>query len=178
MKEKRSEWNSNDDSGSRSFSLSNQFAHLFLHPSSPYLAGLNLGAHHEAAEHLLAALALQQTQTKMIPDAPEGESGFQSTTTPLAVQQESHNLWSTLRRICEFSEKTGLQKMRRYESNSSDCSFAISRMLISILYFCSHLSLQSSVWIAWILLKKLTSVLTFLNSRKKVSSSDRLGQIL
>ncbi|EST05643.1 Tetratricopeptide repeat [Kalmanozyma brasiliensis GHG001] len=55
---------------------------------------LNLGAHHEAAEHLLAALNLQQTHT--LPDVPEGE---QPAPTPLAEAGESHNLWSTLRRI-------------------------------------------------------------------------------
>lgn len=55
---------------------------------------LNLGAHHEAAEHLLAALSLQQTHT--LPDVPEGE---QPPPTPLAEAGESHNLWSTLRRI-------------------------------------------------------------------------------
>lgn len=55
---------------------------------------LNLGAHHEAAEHLLAALSLQQTHT--LPDVPEGE---QPAPTPLAEAGESHNLWSTLRRI-------------------------------------------------------------------------------
>ncbi|SAM81853.1 related to PEX5-peroxisomal targeting signal receptor [Ustilago bromivora] len=55
---------------------------------------LNLGAHHEAAEHLLAALSLQQTHT--LPDVPEGE---QPKPTPLAEAGESHNLWSTLRRI-------------------------------------------------------------------------------
>ncbi|SJX62730.1 related to PEX5-peroxisomal targeting signal receptor [Sporisorium reilianum f. sp. reilianum] len=55
---------------------------------------LNLGAHHEAAEHLLAALSLQQTHT--LPDVPEGE---QPAPTPLSEAGESHNLWSTLRRI-------------------------------------------------------------------------------
>ncbi|PWZ02303.1 TPR-like protein [Testicularia cyperi] len=55
---------------------------------------LNLGAHHEAAEHLLAALNLQQTHT--LPDVPDGE---QPSPTPLAEAGESHNLWSTLRRI-------------------------------------------------------------------------------
>ena len=57
---------------------------------------LNLGAHHEAAEHLLAALSLQQTHT--LPDVPPGE---EPSPTPLAEAGESHNLWSTLRRICK-----------------------------------------------------------------------------
>lgn len=57
---------------------------------------LNLGAHHEAAEHLLSALSLQQTQT--LPDVPEGEVPR----APLAQAQESHSLWTTLRRICEY----------------------------------------------------------------------------
>jgi peroxin-5 len=57
---------------------------------------LNLGAHHEAAEHLLSALSLQQTQ--QLPDVPPGEA---PPTAPLAEAQESHGLWSTLRRICE-----------------------------------------------------------------------------
>lgn len=56
---------------------------------------LNLGAHHEAAEHLLSALALQQTQT--LPDVPAGEAPAPAA--PLAQAQESHGLWSTLRRI-------------------------------------------------------------------------------
>lgn len=54
---------------------------------------LNLGAHHEAAEHLLSALALQQRQE--LPDTPDGTAAR-----PLLAQaQESHSLWSTLRRI-------------------------------------------------------------------------------
>lgn len=57
---------------------------------------LNLGAHHEAAEHLLSALALQKTQT--LPDAPPGAEG-EIKLPPLAEAQESHGLWSTLRRI-------------------------------------------------------------------------------
>ncbi|KAK0553196.1 Peroxisomal membrane signal receptor PTS1 [Tilletia horrida] len=55
---------------------------------------LNLGAHQEAAEHLLSALALQKTH--VLPDVPEGE---QAPPVPLAEANESHNLWSTLRRI-------------------------------------------------------------------------------
>ncbi|KAL9940930.1 hypothetical protein V8E36_000418 [Tilletia maclaganii] len=55
---------------------------------------LNLGAHQEAAEHLLSALALQKTH--VLPDVPEGE---QAPAVPLAEAHESHNLWSTLRRI-------------------------------------------------------------------------------
>lgn len=58
---------------------------------------LNLGAHHEAAEHLLSALALQKTQT--LPNAPAGEQPSQVKLPPLAEAQESHGLWSTLRRI-------------------------------------------------------------------------------
>lgn len=59
---------------------------------------LNLGAHHEAAEHLLSALALQQTQR--LPDAPQGATaGGGGGPPPLAEAQESHGLWSTLRRI-------------------------------------------------------------------------------
>ncbi|CAO1630657.1 unnamed protein product [Jaminaea pallidilutea] len=67
---------------------------------------LNLGAHHEAAEHLLSALALQQSQT--LPDVPEGENAAtmgggggpgSRPQAPLAEAQESHGLWSTLRRI-------------------------------------------------------------------------------
>ena len=53
---------------------------------------LNLGAHHEAAEHLLSALALQRTQT--LPDTPG------SVPTPmLAHVQESQGLWNTLRSV-------------------------------------------------------------------------------
>ncbi|KAE8213044.1 hypothetical protein CF327_g3375 [Tilletia walkeri] len=55
---------------------------------------LNLGAHQEAAEHLLSALALQKTH--VLPDVPQGEQG---PAIPLAEAHESHNLWSTLRRI-------------------------------------------------------------------------------
>lgn len=55
---------------------------------------LNLGAHHQAAEHLLSALALQQRQE--LPDVPEGTPAAQPV---LAQAQESHSLWSTLRRI-------------------------------------------------------------------------------
>lgn len=64
---------------------------------------LNLGAHHEAAEHLLAALSLQQTH--QIPDVPPevGGANTESRNAPLAEAQESSNLWSTLRRICEYS---------------------------------------------------------------------------
>lgn len=60
---------------------------------------LNLGAHHQAAEHLLSALALQQTQT--LPDVPAelGAGGGPAAAAPLAQAQESHGLWSTLRRI-------------------------------------------------------------------------------
>ncbi|WFD20901.1 Peroxisomal membrane signal receptor PTS1 [Malassezia caprae] len=53
---------------------------------------LNLGAHHEAAEHLLSALALQRTQT--LPDTPDGMQ-----TPMLAHVQESQSLWNTLRSI-------------------------------------------------------------------------------
>lgn len=53
---------------------------------------LNLGAHHEAAEHLLSALALQRTQT--LPDTPDGVQ-----TPMLAHVQESQSLWNTLRSI-------------------------------------------------------------------------------
>lgn len=53
---------------------------------------LNLGAHHEAAEHLLSALALQRTQT--LPDTPDGVP-----TPMLAHVQESQSLWNTLRSI-------------------------------------------------------------------------------
>lgn len=58
---------------------------------------LNLGAHHEAAEHVLAALALQQTHA--LPDVPSEVSAGQPKVAPLSEAQESSNLWSTLRRI-------------------------------------------------------------------------------
>ncbi len=57
---------------------------------------LNLGAHHQAAEHLLAALSLQQNHA--LPDVPPGQ---EPSPTPLSDAAEGHNLWSTLRRICE-----------------------------------------------------------------------------
>lgn len=60
---------------------------------------LNLGAHHEAAEHLLAALSLQQTHA--LPDVPPDVGPGDVRVPPLAEAQESSNLWSTLRRICE-----------------------------------------------------------------------------
>lgn len=50
---------------------------------------MNLGAHHEAVEHLLSALALQRSQS--IPDAPD------SATMPLSHAKESEGLWNTLR---------------------------------------------------------------------------------
>lgn len=53
---------------------------------------LNLGAHHQAAEHLLSALALQRSQT--LPDKPEGVPAA-----PLATAKESESLWMTLRNI-------------------------------------------------------------------------------
>lgn len=56
---------------------------------------LNLGAHHEAAEHLLSALTLQRSQP--IPDAPGGESVRAAP--PLSASKESESLWSTLRSI-------------------------------------------------------------------------------
>jgi peroxin-5 len=61
---------------------------------------LNLGAHHEAAEHLLSALALQQNSD--LPDIPPeigGGDGINGNLPPLAEARESSNLWSTLRRI-------------------------------------------------------------------------------
>lgn len=60
---------------------------------------LNLGAHHEAAEHLLAALSLQQTHDlpEIPPEVGGGDGGYMPP--PLAEAQESSNLWSTLRRI-------------------------------------------------------------------------------
>ncbi|WFD28715.1 Peroxisomal membrane signal receptor PTS1 [Malassezia nana] len=53
---------------------------------------LNLGAHREAAEHLLSALALQRTRT--LPDTPEDVKAPM-----LAHVQESESLWNTLRSI-------------------------------------------------------------------------------
>ncbi|SPO25607.1 related to PEX5 - peroxisomal targeting signal receptor [Ustilago trichophora] len=73
---------------------------------------LNLGAHHEAAEHLLAALNLQQTHT--LPDVPEGE---QPAPTPLAEAGESHNLWSTLRRIFLVMDRMDLAQKAHVGSN-------------------------------------------------------------
>lgn len=73
---------------------------------------LNLGAHHEAAEHLLAALSLQQTHT--LPDVPEGE---QPAPTPLAEAGESHNLWSTLRRIFLVMDRMDLAQKAHVGSN-------------------------------------------------------------
>lgn len=64
---------------------------------------LNLGAHQEAAEHLLSALALQQTQ--MLPDVPPEQQPFDVS---LAQKQESHGLWSTLRRIFLAMDRTDL----------------------------------------------------------------------
>lgn len=63
---------------------------------------LNLGAHHEAAEHLLAALSLQKsTELPNVPPEMGGadREGAQMHTAALAEAQESSNLWSTLRRI-------------------------------------------------------------------------------
>lgn len=62
---------------------------------------LNLGAHHEAAEHLLSALALQRTQT--LPDTPEGVQ-----TPMLAHVQESESLWNTLRSIMVVLQQVDL----------------------------------------------------------------------
>lgn len=56
---------------------------------------LNLGAHHQAAEHLLSALTLQRAQP--LPDAPE--SNAVRTAPPLSASKESESLWSTLRSI-------------------------------------------------------------------------------
>ena len=50
---------------------------------------MNLGAHHEAVEHLLSALALQRSQS--MPDAPDSAS------MPLSHAKESEGLWNTLR---------------------------------------------------------------------------------
>ncbi|KAN0063397.1 Peroxisomal membrane signal receptor PTS1 [Thecaphora frezii] len=73
---------------------------------------LNLGAHHEAAEHLLAALSLQQTHT--LPDVPPGE---EPSPTPLADAGESHNLWSTLRRIFLCMDRMDLAQHAHVGSN-------------------------------------------------------------
>ncbi|WFD04033.1 Peroxisomal membrane signal receptor PTS1 [Malassezia obtusa] len=56
---------------------------------------LNLGAHHQAAEHLLSALTLQRSEP--IPDAPDGPA--ERAAPPLAASKESESLWSTLRSI-------------------------------------------------------------------------------
>ncbi|CEH16656.1 TPR repeat-containing protein [Ceraceosorus bombacis] len=67
---------------------------------------LNLGAHHEAAEHLLAALSLQQSHAAL--NLPEGSHVDAPRPPPLAEAQESHNLWSTLRRIFIVMERMDL----------------------------------------------------------------------
>ncbi|WFD04722.1 Peroxisomal membrane signal receptor PTS1 [Malassezia vespertilionis] len=56
---------------------------------------LNLGAHHQAAEHLLSALTLQRTQS--LPDTIDGTRARQAP--PLSEAKESESLWSTLRSI-------------------------------------------------------------------------------
>lgn len=63
---------------------------------------LNLGAHHEAAEHLLSALTLQRSQP--IPDAPEGTNHMP----PLSHVQESESLWNTLRSIMVIMNRMDL----------------------------------------------------------------------
>lgn len=63
---------------------------------------MNLGAHHEAAEHLLSALALQRSQS--VPDTPA------STTMPppLSHARESESLWNTLRSIMTVMNRIDL----------------------------------------------------------------------
>lgn len=61
---------------------------------------LNLGAHHEAAEHLLSALTLQRAQP--VPDAPDAKQA------PLAYAQESEGLWSSLRSIMVMMNRMDL----------------------------------------------------------------------
>ncbi|WFD44140.1 Peroxisomal membrane signal receptor PTS1 [Malassezia psittaci] len=56
---------------------------------------LNLGAHHQAAEHLLSALTLQRSQS--LPDSAEGPAVRNAP--PLSASEESESLWSTLRSI-------------------------------------------------------------------------------
>ena len=56
---------------------------------------LNLGAHHQAAEHLLSALTLQRAQP--LPDTADGPT--ERAAPPLAASKESESLWSTLRSI-------------------------------------------------------------------------------
>ena len=67
---------------------------------------LNLGAHHEAAEHLLSALSLQRSQ--VLPNAPEGEV---APAPPLAAAKESESLWSTLRSIFVVLNRQDLADM-------------------------------------------------------------------
>lgn len=63
---------------------------------------LSLGAHHEAAEHLLSALALQRTQS--VPDVPNGTT----MPPPLSHAKESEGLWNTLRSIMVVMERMDL----------------------------------------------------------------------
>ncbi|PWN95643.1 TPR-like protein [Tilletiopsis washingtonensis] len=77
------------------------------------VACLNLGAHHEAAEHLLAALSLQQSHEA--PNVPDGASAPRPP--PLAEAQESHNLWSTLRRIFLVMDRMDLAQQAHVGSD-------------------------------------------------------------
>lgn len=63
-----------------------------------------MGAHHEAAEHLLAAISLQRNTT--IPQAPREEASFEFHNPD--DTQESQSLWSTLRRIFVAMERVDL----------------------------------------------------------------------
>ncbi|WFD32466.1 Peroxisomal membrane signal receptor PTS1 [Malassezia sp. CBS 17886] len=56
---------------------------------------LNLGAHREAAEHLLSALTLQRAQS--LPESPDAPRT--APMPPLSAVQESEGLWGTLRSI-------------------------------------------------------------------------------
>lgn len=80
---------------------------------------LNLGAHHEAAEHLLAALSLQQSHE--MPEVPAelggGEGGPGKFPPPLSEAQESSNLWSTLRRIFLSMDRTDLAQQAHIGTN-------------------------------------------------------------
>lgn len=64
-----------------------------------------MGAHHEAAEHLLAAIALQRNLVIPIPEGAEHSPGVFHRPDD---SDESQNLWSTLRGIFVGMERLDL----------------------------------------------------------------------
>lgn len=64
-----------------------------------------MGAHNEAAEHLLAAIALQRN---LVIPVPEGAEPSRGAFHRLDDSDESENLWKTLRRIFVGMERLDL----------------------------------------------------------------------